>query len=106
RDLRHIPATAQGIDAVRLMTMHGSKGLEFPVVHIPGLNDGALPRYPNAMLSRGIPPTDGMIEGAEGKAVDAVRAALSAEQECLFFVSLSRARNRLFLYSPTKTANG
>jgi ATP-dependent exoDNAse (exonuclease V) beta subunit len=38
RDLRSIPEAAKGIDAVRLMTMHGSKGLEFPVVHIPGMN--------------------------------------------------------------------
>ena len=106
RDLRQLPAAAQGIDAVRLMTMHGSKGLEFPVVHIPGLNNGAMPRYPNAMLARGISPPDGMIDGADGKAVDAVRAALSAEQECLFFVSLSRAKNRLFMYSPTRTSNG
>ena len=56
RDLRQLPLAAQGIDAVRLMTMHGSKGLEFPVVHIPGLNDGSLPRSPNASLSRRDPP--------------------------------------------------
>ena len=51
-------------------------------------------------------PPDGLIEGAEGKGIDAVRAALTEEQECLFFVALSRARDRLFLYSPTKTSNG
>jgi hypothetical protein len=28
------------------------------------------------------------------------------EQECLFFVALSRARDRLLLYSPTRKANG
>ncbi len=106
RDLRQLPLAAQGIDAVRLMTMHGSKGLEFPVVHIPGLNDGSLPRSPNASLARGIGPPDGLIEGADGKAIDAVRAGLIQEQECLFFVALSRARDRLFLYSPTKKSNG
>ncbi len=106
RDLRQLPLAAQGIDAVRLMTMHGSKGLEFPVVHIPGLNDGSLPRSPNASLARGILPPDGLIEGADGRAIDAVRAGLVQEQECLFFVALSRAQDRLFLYSPTKKANG
>ncbi len=49
RDLRQLPLAARGIDAVRLMTMHGSKGLEFPVVHIPGLNEGSLPRSAGAM---------------------------------------------------------
>jgi hypothetical protein len=47
RDLRELPAAAQSIDAVRLMTIHGSKGLEFPAVHIPGMNADTLPRSPN-----------------------------------------------------------
>lgn len=106
RDLRQLPSAAQGIDAVRLMTMHGSKGLEFPAVHIPGLNEGSLPRSTNASLQRGVVPPDGLIEGAEGRAVDAVRAGIAEEQQCLFFVALSRARDRLILYSPTKKSNG
>ncbi|MCG3138759.1 MAG: ATP-dependent DNA helicase Rep [Phycisphaerae bacterium] len=106
RDLRQLPIAAQGIDAVRLMTMHGSKGLEFSVVHIPGLNEGSLPRSAAAMVAHGISPPDGMIEGAEGKGTDAVKAALLEEQECLCYVALSRARDRLFLYSPTKKSNG
>ena len=36
RDLRQLPAAAQHLDAVRLMTIHGAKGLEFGGVHIPG----------------------------------------------------------------------
>lgn len=106
RDLRQLPAAAQSIDAVRLMTMHGSKGLEFKVVHIPGLTSASIPRSPNSSLARGISPPDGMIEGATGSGVDATRAAMIEEQECLFFVALSRARDRLFLYNPTKSANG
>ena len=106
RDLRQLPAAAQGIDAVRLMTMHGSKGLEFPAVHIPGLNEGSLPRSPNASLARGTVPPDDLIEGAKGRAVDAVKAGIAEEQQCLFFVALSRARDRLFLYSPSKKSNG
>lgn len=106
RDLRQLPACAQGIDAVRLMTMHGSKGLEFPGVHIPGLTSASIPRSPNSSLARSIVPPDGLVEGAGGKSLDALRAALGEEQECLFFVALSRARDRLLLYSPTKTSNG
>ena len=43
-DLRQIPEAAQSIDAVRLMTIHGAKGLEFEVVHVPGLNKDTIPR--------------------------------------------------------------
>lgn len=106
RDLRQLPAAARGIDAVRLMTMHGSKGLEFRAVHIPGLNDGSLPRSPKAAIRRNTLPPDGLIAGAEGKAIDAIMAAIGEEQQCLFFVALSRARDRLILYSPTKMSNG
>lgn len=106
RDLRQLPSSAQSIDAVRLMTMHGSKGLEFEVVHIPGLTSASMPRSPNASLAKGISPPDGMIDGASGSGLDAARAAIAEEQECLFFVAISRARDRLFLYNPTLTSNG
>jgi superfamily I DNA/RNA helicase len=103
RDLRQLPAAAQGLDAVRLMTIHGSKGLEFPVVHIPGLNADTLPRTQPALPC---PPPDGMVEGADGASLDVLRAAQAEEQECLFYVALSRARDRLFIYAPTQKANG
>lgn len=103
RDLRQLPVAAQGLDAVRLMTIHGAKGLEFPVVHIPGVNADTIPRTPP---SPSCPPPDGMIEGATGAAIDALRAGQEEEQECLFYVALSRARDRLFLYAPTEKSNG
>lgn len=102
KDLRHLPAAAQKIDAVRLMTMHGAKGLEFKVVHIPGLNQGTLPR---SSKSPACPPPDGMIEGTEGSFLALMKAEHDKEQECLFYVALSRARDRLLMYAPTKTVN-
>lgn len=103
KDLRQLPAAAQGIDAVRLMTIHGAKGLEFAAVHLPGLNSGTIPRT-------GAPPTcpppDGMVEGGAGSALDLFKAGQAEEQECLFYVAMSRARDRLFAYAPTKKADG
>lgn len=46
-----------------------------------------------------------MIAGAEGSAIDAFRAG-QAEEQCLFYVGLSHARDRLFLYAPTEKTNG
>jgi len=99
RDLRQLPNAAQGIDAVRLMTIHGAKGLEFPVIHIPGMNADTIPR--TGVAPACLPP-DGMIEGGAGNALEVFRAGQAEEQECLFFVAVSRARDRLLLYAPTK----
>jgi len=103
RDLRQLPAAAQNIDAVRLMTMHGAKGLEFGVVHVPGLNAGTLPR---AVPSVACPAPEGMIEGGEDSSASLFAAGHHAEQECLFYVALSRAKDRLFLYAANQKANG
>ena len=103
RDLRQLPAAAQGIDAVRLMTIHGAKGLEFPVVHLTGMNAGTIPR--KAPLPP-CPPPKGMIEGREDDSLEIFRAAEEEEQECLFYVAMSRARDRLIIYAPTKMSNG
>lgn len=103
RDLRQLPASAQHLDAVRLMTIHGAKGLEFGGVHIPGLNSDTIPRTPPAPPC---PAPEGMIAGAQGSALDAFRAGQAEEQECLFYVAQSRARDRLILYAPTEKNNG
>ena len=103
RDLRQLPAAAQSIDAVRLMTIHGAKGLEFAAVHIPGLNASAIPGTPRPPSC---PLPDGLVEGAEGSALDLFRVEHAQEQECLFYVALSRARDRLITYAPTQNANG
>lgn len=102
RDLRRLPAAAQSLDAVRLMTVHGAKGLEFPVVHLPGLNQDTLPG--NARSPACLPP-DGMVAGGEGDALAVFRAGDAEERECLFYVAASRARDRLFLYAVTRKSN-
>jgi CRISPR/Cas system-associated exonuclease Cas4 (RecB family) len=102
RELRQLPYAAQSLDAVRLMTIHGAKGLEFPVVHVPGMNAGT---FPGPHQQPKCQPPDGMIEGVHGAAKEIFSKEHDAEQECLFYVALSRARDRLFFYAPTKKSN-
>ena len=103
RGLSQLPRSAEDIDAVRLMTIHASKGLEFDVVHLPGMVTSGLPR--NNVPPRCLPP-DGLIHGSEGlTGIEAVKAGHD-EEECLFFVALSRARDRLQLYAYSRQADG
>ncbi|MFV9064064.1 UvrD-helicase domain-containing protein [Serratia fonticola] len=103
RDLRQLPAAAQSIDAVRLMTIHGAKGLEFPVIHLPGMNADTLPGYPQKQVC---PPPNGMIAEGRSNAKEQFNLEYKAERECLFYVALSRAEDRLFLYATTRNAAG
>ncbi len=98
RDLRQLPTAAQSIDAVRLMTIHGSKGLEFPVVHLSGLNKDTIP---GSYRRSKCPAPEGMIFGGEGSSEDISREAHETEQECLFYVAMSRAQERILFYAAT-----
>jgi hypothetical protein len=104
RDLRQVPAGALHMDAVRLMTVHGAKGLEFTAVHVPGLNAAS---FPLGNRGQRCPPPVGMIRSAGGVAPKLhASAEHAAEEECLFFVAQSRARAHLRLYHATRQANG
>ncbi len=100
RDLRQVPAAALHLNAVRLMTVHGSKGLEFDAVHAPGLTKAS---FPSSYRGQRCPAPSGMIEAEE--AADPKRAH-EDEEECLFFVALSRAKKRLSLTLARRQPNG
>jgi DNA helicase-2/ATP-dependent DNA helicase PcrA len=73
-----------GQDAVQMMTVHSSKGLEFDCVFISGLEEGLFP-HENAMSDR---------EGLE-------------EERRLMYVAITRARKRLYLScSQTRMLHG
>lgn len=71
-------------DAVRLMTVHSAKGLEFPYVFIVGLEEGL---FPHERLSD---------EGID-----------TEEERRLFYVALTRAGKKIFLsYAHVRTIYG
>src|SRR5205085_7047691 len=43
KGLRPVPVSAEGLDAVRLTTVHGAKGLEWSCVYLPYLGRGHFP---------------------------------------------------------------
>lgn len=86
RMFRPVASEASDIDAVRVMTIHGSKGLEFKGVHLPGLAAGYMPARAQAIRCPPPPTLPALIAASDDHA---------AEEECLFFVALSRARDYL-----------
>jgi len=74
----------EGQDAVQLMTVHASKGLEFDCVFISGLEEGLFP-HENSMNDH---------DGLE-------------EERRLMYVAITRARQRLYLsHSQTRMLHG
>lgn len=65
------------VDAVKLMTVHASKGLEFPVVFVIGMNQNVFPSK---------------------------RTADMEEERRLFYVAITRAKDRLYLTRPEQRA--
>jgi DNA helicase II / ATP-dependent DNA helicase PcrA len=61
-------------NSVTLMTLHASKGLEFPVVIIAGLEEGLLPFYSNTLESSDV-----------------------EEERRLFYVGITRAMQKLYI---------
>jgi DNA helicase-2/ATP-dependent DNA helicase PcrA len=104
RDLRQVPAAALHLNAVRLMTVHGSKGLEFEAVHLPGLT---IASFPASYHGQRCPSPEGMIDGAGDLSLaEEGKRSHGHEEECLFFVALSRARTHLRLYYARRQRNG
>jgi DNA helicase-2/ATP-dependent DNA helicase PcrA len=79
----------ESADVLRVMTVHASKGLEFPIVYMPGL---AQRRFPAQAHANPVPPPTGMLlPEAEGS------AAHESGESCLFYVGVTRARDHLVL---------
>ncbi len=66
-------------DFLVISTVHSAKGLEWPIVHLPHLVDGAV-------------PSDMALTSPTGL----------AEESRLFYVAVTRARDQLYLYAPLR----
>ncbi len=85
---------AEMADIVRVMTVHASKGLEFPVVYLPQL---AQQRFPVAMRGEAAPMPPGLCEDETVRSRQDARSAHLLDEACLFYVGLTRARDELIL---------
>ena len=104
------PTVGAGDDAVRLMSIHQSKGLEFPVVIVAGLSKGFNLRDCREAVQwhRAFPGRLGMIQvdEANGRQYRTVRRELMAQQRRrelleeelrLLYVAMTRAQRRLIM---------
>jgi ATP-dependent exoDNAse (exonuclease V) beta subunit len=115
------PVQAEDYPGVRIMTVHGAKGLEFPVVAVPDL-DRALDaghRSGDIWIGRLDPeggqarfglrlafPTAASFGVWELTELDAEEKAAEAEESCrLVYVAATRARERLILCGVFKPAH-
>ncbi len=103
------PLEAEQLDAVRIMTVHRAKGLEFPVVCVADLGKSGREDYGALRVS-----DDGRLglrlASLEGKSVDSARMKEMREQQKLrdeeeerriFYVAMTRAQEHLVLSGAT-----
>ena len=94
----------EGMDAVKIMTIHAAKGLQFPVVFVPGLDDNLTGRQKDCLIYE-----DGGRFFLKYELDHAIRREDSAfklhskkeeeEAKRLFYVAVTRAEDALFLVS-------
>ena len=79
---------SEDVDGVRLMTVHQAKGLEFPIVIVPGLLER---EWPSTMGNNDMFPADLLREGRPSPDFNL------EEERRLLYVAITRAQNRLIV---------
>jgi len=99
----------EGMDAVKIMTIHAAKGLEFPVVIVPGIEEPFTPRTGENLIYE-VPPREGQEQGRfffkslpeasirDGDDDFLIHKAKEIEEQIrLFYVAVTRAEEALIL---------
>src|SRR5207244_4717208 len=101
------PLADEHLDAVRLMTIHKAKGLEFPVVFLTNASSGRKPPPTHASLDDWATQRVGL---RLGRCANATAARLQAQEDLrsehetvrLLYVAMTRAKERLFIVGKEK----
>jgi superfamily I DNA/RNA helicase len=100
---RELPPEATALDGVRLMTVHGSKGLEFDAVHLGFVNSDSYgsqePNWSPEGILDVVPPE------VLGSSLEEYRYESAVERNNLLYVAVSRAKRHLYLYQDTQFQN-
>ncbi|MBQ1019595.1 ATP-dependent helicase [Micromonospora sp. D93] len=106
-----IAPTADRGAAVRLLTAHAAKGLEWDLVAVAGVQEGI---WPDLRLRGSLLGSERLVDVLAGRSVDGATAAnvvgqtsaLLDEERRLFHVAVSRARHRLLVSAVASAAVG
>jgi superfamily I DNA/RNA helicase/Zn-dependent peptidase ImmA (M78 family) len=94
---RELPPEAVGLDGVRLLTVHGSKGLEFEGVHVAFVNAGSY----GGQAPTWVPP-ESVLDIVPPESLGSTQTEYdfeaAVERNNLLYVALSRAKRNLFIY--------
>ncbi|MGZ3681224.1 MAG: UvrD-helicase domain-containing protein, partial [Ktedonobacterales bacterium] len=91
-----VPVPAGEDNAVHVLTLHQSKGLEFPIVHLPCLAHGQFPA--GASIREEASPQGFRESDAPGER--------EAEERCLLYVGVTRARDVVIFTRATSYGKG
>jgi hypothetical protein len=105
------PSADRG-EAVRMLTAHAAKGMEWDVVVVAGVQEGA---WPDLRLRGSVLGSERLVDVAAGRAAPAGQASAAAqvaalldEERRLFYVATTRARRSLLVTAvdPSTTGTG
>jgi ATP-dependent helicase/nuclease subunit A len=115
RDAGDSPLADETLDAVRVLSIHKAKGLEYPVVFVPDLGRQERPPARSEVAVAWLPGEgggrpavrlrDGACNVAWVEHEERARRHEAAEEARVFYVACTRARERLILVS-SNTKNG